>query len=141
MNKKRFLVSTPALALAACALGNRGIVMPPEQAARCADLSDSLSKYVSQDALPLAHIVGNPRLPRVPAALGPGDSVYVEFVVRPDGLADTSSVQITGASDPEFARSAAAFAAQSRFMPAQTLGCPVLSKYNLVVKSRAAARS
>jgi hypothetical protein len=137
MNKKFFLVAPFTLAVAACAARNPGAGMLPAQTARCADLSDSVSKYVSQDALPLAHIVGNPRLPGIPSALGPGDSVYMEFLVRPDGLADTSSVQITGPSDPEFVRSALAFAAQSRFMPAQTQGCFVPSKYNLVVKSTA----
>jgi hypothetical protein len=114
--------------------------MTPERAARCADLSDSVSKYVSADAFPLAHVVGKPLLPRTPAVLGPGDSVYVEFLVHPDGLADTSTVMIGGATDPEFLRSAVAFAAQSRFMPAQSQGCPVLSRYNLVVKSRATTR-
>jgi Gram-negative bacterial TonB protein C-terminal len=137
MNKQFLLATSLALAAAACASRNSGVGMAPEQAARCADLADSVSKYVSQDALPLAHLVGNPRLPRIPATLGPGDSVYVEFLVSPDGVADTSSVQILGASDPEFVRTTLAFAAQSRFMPAQSLGCPVPSKYNLVVKSRA----
>jgi hypothetical protein len=106
----------------------------------CAALADSVSKYVSVDALPLAHIVGNPNLPRTPAMLGPGDSAYVEFLVRPNGLADTSTVLVSGASDPEFVRSAVAFAAESRFVPAQAQGCPLMSKYNLVVKSRAATR-
>jgi hypothetical protein len=138
MNKKFFLLALLTLAVAACAARNPGAGMLPVQTARCADLSDSVSKYVSQDALPLAHIVGNPqRLPRVPSALRPGDSVYVEFLVRPDGLADTSSVQIMGPSDPEFVRGALAFAAQSRFMPAQTQGCFVPSKYNMVVKPTA----
>jgi len=137
MSRKLLLVSRFALAAAAmfgCASRNTRVLTTPETE-RCADLADTLSKYVSQDALPLAHIVGNPLLPRVPLALGPGDSVYVEFLVRPDGLADTSSVQITGANDPEFARSVAAFAVQSRFMPAQSQGCTVPSRYNLVVKS------
>lgn len=139
MNRRLFLAAPLALAVAACAGRNPGVGALPPQAARCADLSDTVSKYVSQDALPLAHLVGNPRLPRVPATLGPGDSVYVEFLVRPDGLADTSSVQIMGPSDPEFVRSALAFATQSRFMPAQTQGCLVPSKYNLVVKAGPAA--
>ena len=139
MNQQFFLV-TSALAIVACASRPPGVVMTPERAARCADLSDSVSKYVSADAFPLAHIVGNQRLPRIPALLGPGDSVYVEFLVRPDGLADTSSVMIGGAADPEFLRSAVAFAAQSRFMPAQSQGCPVLSRYNLVIKPRATTR-
>ena len=139
MSRKLLLASSFALGIAAmsgCASRNPGVVTTPEMQ-RCADLADTVSKYVSEDALPLAHIVGNPLLPRVPAALSPGDSVYVEFLVRPDGLADTSSVLITGANDPEFARSVAAFAVQSRFMPAQSQGCTVLSKYNRVVKSRA----
>ena len=135
MNRKFLLVSSFALAAAACARTPRAGMLP-EPTGRCADLADTVSKYVSQDALPLAHLVGNPaRLPRVPAALGPGDSVYVEFVVRPNGMADTSTVQIFGPSDPEFARGVAAFAIQSRFTPAEAEGCSVLSKYNLVVRA------
>jgi len=136
MNKP-FLLAISTLATAACASGARGPTFVTEP---CAALADSVSKYVSVDALPLAHIVGNPRLPRTPAMLGPGDSAYVEFLVRPDGLADTSTVLVSGASDPEFLRGAVAFAAESRFVPAQAQGCPLMSKYNLVVKSRATTR-
>ena len=136
MNKP-FLLAISTLATAACASGARGPTLVTEP---CAALADSVSKYVSVDALPLAHIVGNPRLPRTPAVLGPGDSAYVEFLVRPDGLADTSTVLVSGASDPEFLRGAVAFAAESRFVPAQAQGCPLMSKYNLVVKSRATTR-
>ena len=64
-----------------------------------------------------------------------GDSVAVEFVVFPNGTADTSSVEIMGATDPDFLRRAVAFATQSRFAPAQVSGCNVMSRYNLVVKS------
>jgi hypothetical protein len=134
---KQFLLAISALAIAGCASRTRGPALITEP---CAALADTVSKYVSVDALPLAHIVGNPRLPRTPALLGPGDSAYVEFLVRPDGLADTSTVLVSGASDPEFRRSAVAFAAESRFMPAQAQGCPMMSKYNLVVKSRVTAR-
>ena len=134
---KPFLLAISTLATAACASGARGPTLVTEP---CAALADSVSKYVSVDALPLAHIVGNPRPPRTPAVLGPGDSAYVEFLVRPDGLADTSTVLVSGASDPEFLRGAVAFAAESRFVPAQAQGCPLMSKYNLVVKSRATTR-
>ena len=134
---KQFLIAISALSIAACASRTRGPALVTEP---CAALADSVSKYVSVDALPLAHIVGNPSLPRTPAVLGPGDSAYVEFLVRPDGLADTSTVLVSGASDPEFLRSAVAFAADSRFIPAQARGCPMMSKYNLVVKSRATTR-
>jgi hypothetical protein len=134
---KQLLIAISALSIAACASRIRGPALVTEP---CAALADSVSKYVSVDALPLAHIVGNPNLPRTPAVLGPGDSAYVEFLVRPDGLADTSTVLVSGASDPAFLRSAVAFAADSRFIPAQTRGCPMMSKYNLVVKSRATTR-
>jgi len=134
---KQFVLAISTLAIAACASRTRGPTFVTEP---CAALADSVSKYVSVDALPLAHIVGTPRLPRTPAMLGPGDSAYVEFLVRPDGLADTSSVLVSGASDAEFLRSAVAFAAESRFVPAQAQGCPMMSKYNLVIKSRATTR-
>jgi hypothetical protein len=132
MKKQFLLVISVALAGAACASRTSGIAVAPT--GRCADLSDTVSKYVSADALPMAHIVGNPRFPRIPSTLRPGDSVYVEFLVRPDGVADTSSVQIFGASDPAFVRSAVAFASESRFTPGQAQGCPVPSRYNLVVR-------
>ena len=135
---KQFLIGLLALGIAACASGARGPAMTVTEP--CAALADTVSKYVSLDALPLAHIVGNPQLPRTPAVLGRGDSAYVEFLVRPNGLADTSTVMVSGASDPEFVRSAAAFAAESRFVPAESEGCPTMSKYNLVVKYGAATR-
>jgi hypothetical protein len=119
----------------ACASGPKPAIAPAEDA-RCMALSDSLSKYISADALPAAHIVGTPRTLPTPANMRPGDSVAVDFVVRPDGVADTSSVQITGAGDPQFVRSALLFATQSRFIPARVSGCNVLSRYNLVVRSR-----
>ena len=134
---RQLLIAISTLAIAACGSGPRAAMTLPEP---CASLADTVSKYVSLDALPLAHIVGNPRLPRTPAVFGPGDSAYVEFLVRPDGMADTSTVLVSGASDPEFVRSAVAFAEESRFVPAQLQGCPMMSKYNLVVKSRAATR-
>jgi hypothetical protein len=134
---KQFFLAISTLAIAACASRTRGPSLVTEP---CVALADTVSKYVSVDALPLAHLVGNPRLPRTPAMLGPGDSAYVEFLVRPDGLADTSTVVVSGASDPEFVRSAMAFAAESQFEPAQSQGCPMMSKYNLVVKSRVTTR-
>jgi hypothetical protein len=134
---RQFAIAISALAIAACAARTRAPILMTEP---CAALADTMSKYISVDALPLAHIVGNPRLPRIPAMLGAGDSAYVEFLVRPDGLADTSTVLVSGASDPQFLRSAVAFAAESRFVPAQSQGCPMMSKYNLVVRSGAPTR-
>jgi hypothetical protein len=134
---RQFVIAVSTLAIAACASRTRAPMVMTEP---CAALADTMSKYVSVDALPLAHIVGNPRLPQPPAVLGPGDSAYVQFLVRPDGFADTSTVLVGGATDPEFVRGAVAFAAESRFVPAQSQGCPMMSKYNLVIKSGAARR-
>lgn len=135
--KEFFLVTSLAMGVVGCASRSPAVTLSPAEQTRCEAVSDSVSKYISTDALPFAHLVGNPRLLRTPAAMAPGDSASVEFVVRPDGMADTSSVLVSGASDPEFVRSALAFATQSRFTPAQVQGCNVVSRYNLVVKARA----
>ena len=86
--------------LFACASAPRPAAVSPE----CAAASDSLSKYVSVDALPFAHLIGTPRVLPVPPSLRRGDSIAVEFVVRPDGLADPSTVEIIGSNDQGFAR-------------------------------------
>jgi hypothetical protein len=73
----------------------------------------------------------------VPPSLRRGDSITVEFVVRPDGLADPSSVAITGSNDQTFARQVLRFVTESHFIPERVMGCNVLSKYNLVIKPTA----
>ena len=117
--------------------GPRPLQMTSAEQARCVGVSDSLSKYISTDALPFAHLVGTPRVLPVPPALRRGDSVFVEFLVRPDGLADPSSVEITGSSDQTFARNVLRFVTGSQFIPGRVTGCNVLSKYNLVIKPTA----
>ena len=107
-----------------------GLVQDP----RCAALGDSISKYVSEDALPTAQLVGNDALPR-PAIVAAGDSIAVDFVVLPNGIADTSSVEILGAGDAQFVRNAVRFAARHRFAPAQVGGCNVISRYSVVMRS------
>ena len=106
-----------------------GILQDP----RCAAVGDSISKYVSEDALPPAQLVGGDALPR-PAVVAPGDSVAVDFVVFPNGIADTSSVEVLGASDAQFVRSAVRFAARHRFAPAQVSGCNVISRYSVIMR-------
>ena len=134
-----WIICSVVIGAGACASGPKPAPISPAEEERCAAISDSVSKYISEDALPFAHIVGTPRTLPSPAIMQPGDSVAVEFVVQPNGLADTSSVQIIGASDPQFIRSAMLFASQSRFTPARVSGCNVVSRYNLVVKSRTPA--
>ena len=132
--RSRSVLALTAL-LWACASAPKTVRIAPQDE-RCVAVSDSLSKYISGDALPLAHLEGNPRTLPMPRSIQPGDSVEVDFVVLPSGVADTSTVSIVGADDPQFARSAIQFAAESRFSPAQISGCNVVSRYNLVVKSR-----
>ncbi len=100
---------------------------------RCEAVGDSISKYVSADALPAAQLVGDDALAR--PAVRPGDSIAVDFVVFPNGVADTSSVEVLGASDAQFVRNAVRFAARHRFEPAQVSGCNVISRYSVVMRS------
>ena len=135
MNKTCLLLLsvTGTLALVACARGPRPMTVSPA----CAGVADSVSKYVSVDALPFAHIIGTPRVLPVPPTLRRGDSVTVEFLVRPDGVADPASVQITGSNDQAFSRDVLRFVTESRFIPATVTGCNVPSKYNLIIKPAA----
>ena len=121
-----------AVAVACAGQSNRSNV-PLVQDARCSAVADTLAKYVSEDALPAAQLVGDESL-RPPGGLGSADSIEVEFVVFPNGVADTSSVVVTGVSDAQFMRSAVRFAAQNRFTPAQVSGCSVVSRYSVVMR-------
>ena len=121
-----------AVAVACAGQSNQSNV-PLAQDARCSAVADTLAKYVSEDALPAAQLVGDESL-RPPGGLGSADSIEVEFVVFPNGVADTSSVVVTGVSDAQFMRSAVRFAAQNRFTPAQVSGCSVVSRYSVVMR-------
>ena len=121
------------LMLAAC--GGKPVSLAPLPVEpRCAAMSDTLSKYVSSDALPEAGFVGDTRALRSAAPVRAGQTIAVSFVVRPDGLADPSLVEIVGANDPGFERLAANFAQSNRFVPGQVNGCNVLSRYTLVLR-------
>lgn len=130
---QRSLTVAVALTSFACARQAAQSNVPLVQDARCTAVADTLAKYVSEDALPAAQLVGDESL-RPPALLQAGDSVEVDFVVWPNGVADTSSVQVSGASDPQFIRNAIRFAAESRFAPAEVSGCKVVSRYSLVMR-------
>jgi hypothetical protein len=135
MNNHLLLLAsgTVMVTLAACSGAPRTLAVTPV----CAAASDSLTKYVSKDALPFAHLIGTPRVLPVPPGLRRGDSVAVEFVVQPTGLGDPASVEISGSADPAFARDVIRFVTESRFIPATVTGCNVVSKYNLVIKPAA----
>ena len=121
------------LAVAACAGRSHQSNVALVQEPRCEAVADTVSKYVSEDALPAAKLVGDESL-RPPDLAHPGDSVEVDFVVLPNGFADTSSVQVVGVTDPDFLHRAVRFAAENRFTPAQVSGCYVVSRYSVVMR-------
>jgi hypothetical protein len=130
---KRCFVTLGSLLLIAC--GGRAVSLAPLPVdPRCAAISDTLSKYVSSDALPEAGFTGDTRGLRGSAPLRPGQSISVSFVVRPDGTADPSLTEIVGADDPGFDRAVATFAQSNRFVPGQVNGCNALSRYTLLLR-------
>lgn len=137
MHRKVAIRALFAVSLVACAGGPRPITVSSAEQARCVGVSDSLSRYVSTDALPFAHLVGTPRVLPAPPALRRGDSITVEFLVQATGLADASTLEIFGTRDPGFTRSVQKLLAESSFLPGRVSGCNVLSRYNLVVKPAA----
>ena len=121
--------------LVAAACGGKTVSLAPLPVEpRCAAMSDTLSKYVSSDALPEAGFTGDTRALRSAAPLRGGQTILVSFVVRPDGLSDPNLVEIVGANDPNFERTATTFAQSNRFVPGQVNGCNVLSRYTLVLR-------
>jgi hypothetical protein len=130
---RRCLIVGVVLIALACAGRSNTSDVAFVQDPRCAAVVDSISKYVSKDALPSAQLVGEDALPR-PAGGHTGDSVAVDFVVFPNGLADTSSVEVVGARDAQFVRNAVRFAARHRFAPAKVSGCNVISRYSVVMR-------
>lgn len=137
MNKDFLLLASAGVTITVLACAGASPPPPAPVSPACAALSDSLSKYVSMDALPFAHLIGTPTVLPVPPSLRRGDSIAVEFVVRPDGLADPGSVEITGSNDQAFAKQVLRFVTESRFIPERVQGCNVMSKYNLVIKPTA----
>ena len=121
------------IAMTACAGRSNQSSVALVQGARCDAVADTVAKYVSEDALPAAKLVGGESL-RPPNLVHPSDSVEVDFVVMPNGFADTSSVQVVGISDADFVHRAVRFAAENRFEPAQVSGCYVVSRYSVVMR-------
>jgi hypothetical protein len=125
------IVGGLALVAIACAGRSNANDVAMVQDPRCAAVVDSISKYVSEDALPNAQLIGDEAI-RFPD--NRAESVSVDFVVFPNGFADTSSVEVIGSNDPRFRRNAVRFAASHRFTPAQVSGCSVISRYSVVTR-------
>jgi hypothetical protein len=120
--------------LSACGGGRPVSLAPLPVEPRCAAMSDTLSKYVSSDALPEAGFTGDSRALRSAAPVRAGQTIAVSFIVGPDGMADPNLVEVVGANDASFERAAATFAESNRFVPGQVNGCNVLSRYTLLLR-------
>jgi hypothetical protein len=130
MNTKLIVIGCAVAAGVACSRGPRPVTALPVDP-RCEAVSDTLSKYVSTDALPVASFSGDTRALKSRA---PSTAVSVDFVVRPDGTGDPGTVSIIGDSNSGFDEAVAQFAASNRFVPGQTNGCNVLSRFTLVLR-------
>ena len=85
MNKNFLLLASAGVTITVLACACASAPRPAPVSPACAAVSDSLSKYVSVDALPFAHLIGTPTVLPVPPSLRRGDSIAVEFVVRRTG--------------------------------------------------------
>jgi hypothetical protein len=129
---KRILFVTTLIGSVACASGpRRPAVVAIEP--RCAALADTVSKYVSSDALPQARLAEGSRPLRAPASLSAGQTILVEFVVSPIGTADPATIAIVGSGDAGFRRDVQTFATTGRFVPGQLDGCPTLSRFTVTL--------
>ena len=134
MIRSNVLALGSAVVITACGGRPAEAPAPLQVDPRCAAMSDTLSKYVSSDALPEAAFSGDTRALRSAAPLRAGETISVSLLVRPDGTVDPGFTEIAGANDPAFELSVAAFAQSNRFVPGQLNGCNVLSRYTLVLR-------
>jgi hypothetical protein len=100
--------------------------------ARCVRVADSLLA-LSPDELPVSRPVGHPRLPRPRADAGTTVLVRTRFIVRPEGTADTATVVVEGASDPNYRQAMVRLLARQRFEVPMVQGCPVSGRGDFTV--------
>ena len=105
--------------------------LSPERQARCTALSDSILANVPLAALPETRPRGRPTaFVRPPTNLaGP---MRIEFLVRPDGWGDTSTVTVSGTENARVRRDAVDFARKNRMMVPLVGDCPTWSRATIV---------
>ena len=93
MNKDFLLLASAGVTITVLACAGASPPRPGPVSPACAALSDSLSKYVSVDALPFAHLIGTPGRPirnREPVHPGARSGVQRHEQIQPgyktDGL-------------------------------------------------------
>ena len=119
----------------ACAGSRRQEPMEPqlsaEQQAHCTALADSILANVAREDLPEARPRGRPSRVRPPTNLtGP---MRIEYLVRPDGWGDTSTVVVTGTDNARLRRDAVELARKDRMVVPLVNGCPGWSRVAIVI--------
>ena len=119
-------------ALVAC--GNGAPPVPPPSVnpalgavapAKCAPLADSVLANTPRASLSLSVPNSRPESPRVPRGVREGVVLHTTFLVRPDGAADTASVEITGTTDAAYRREIVQTLVRMQFTTPALGGCPV----------------
>jgi hypothetical protein len=107
---------------------------------RCVAVADSVAASTSLAGLGLAARPRAVRLPRLGADVAPGASVAVTVLVRPDGTADTTRLEIRGTADSRYAAEVRRVLASTRFEPVRLAGCAVPGRFTFVTtRTRTAA--
>ena len=125
-----------ALVLVACAGTRPEAEVPPLAAVaadpRCAAVADSVGAVADISKLTMAAPRSPFRAPRVGSDVPRGSTVVVETLVRPDGTADLSRLQIRGTRDSEYDSRVRSELARARFQPVTLAGCSVPGRFTLV---------
>ncbi|WP_275827846.1 hypothetical protein [Roseisolibacter sp. H3M3-2] len=99
---------------------------------RCVAVADSVAANTTLAQLALAPGPRAMRPPRLGADVAPGASVAVTVLVRPDGTADTTQLEIRGSTDARYAAAVRRLLASTRFAPVRLAGCAVPGRYTFV---------
>jgi hypothetical protein len=128
----------PVLTLAACASTSASPAPSPRTSAlapadpRCVALADSLGAAPDFARLALAAPRRPVRPPRLAADVAAGGSVVVTVLVRADGTADTTRLELRGTRDAKYADEVRQVLARTRFHAVVVDGCAVPSRFTLV---------
>ena len=102
--------------------------------ARCMALNDSVFATLPPEVLPEAKLHGEP--PKIPppiSAAQRGVPLSFTYLVRPDGVSDTSTVVVTGTQNKRFRDLVVRYARRNQMAPAESDGCPVWSKVSVKI--------
>ena len=136
MHRLRLITVVAASGLA-CGGGPQQAAAPapaPVLDARCIALNDSVFATLPPEVLPNAKLRGEP--PRIPPPISAAQRhtpVTFTYLVRPDGVSDTSTVSVTGTENKRFRDLVVRYAQRNQMAPAESDGCPVWSKVSVTM--------